>query len=351
MTRGSLRLAIVVALAAIFGVTYLEETSAQKHFSHARKEHQKTTCSGCHIIPAANWPTARGFPDTTQFPGHKSCFTCHSPMAVLTGNKPTFCLECHSNVAPGRAPMLKFPVASRPTQFNIKFPHNVHQDILARVMRTDVAVAHFVNASWTRPDEKVAAFNSCAVCHVQSDKLPTVEPAAIKPELKADGPQAAEKTDAKPAFFKTMPGGHQTCFTCHYTGIKPASTDCAGCHALTAAHQSSDTLHRYSIKFDHTYKNHVTDCMVCHVRIAQNSDASAMKDPDVPVLACSTSSCHGGAYNGAKPGANDYGQSAIANEVATRKKDGAFNCTYCHSPAIGRNKVPPSHVPPPKTSK
>ena len=338
-----LRACLVLGVAFMFGAAYLPRSTAQVkgRFSHSSPKHQSKSCATCHTMPTANWVTARGFPDVAQFPGHASCFSCHTS-SVLVGNKPTFCLGCHTNVAPGRAPLLKFPVASRPQEFRIKFPHNTHQDILARVLRPDIAVAHFITASWT-PDEKQAAFNSCAVCHVESKTLPKVELPPIKDELKADMPAAAETAEVKPAFFKTMPQGHQTCFTCHYTGIKPAASDCAGCHQITKPHQDTDALPRYSLKFDHTQKDHgAKDCMVCHVRIAQNSDAAAMKDPDVPVLACAA--CHGKPLNGAKKTDPNYFEATIMSEMAERAKDKTMQCTYCHSTAVGRYPVPASHL-------
>ena len=346
MKLTALRLGLVAAVVVGFAAAYLPTSIAQVkgRFSHTEPKHQTKSCAGCHMMPTSNWVAARSFPDVAQFPGHASCFDCHKSN-VLVGNKPTFCLGCHSNVAPGRAPFLAFPVASRPREFNIKFPHNVHQDILARFQKPDgIAVAHFVNVSFTPTyDEKRAAFYSCAVCHVQSDKLPKVDVPLIKDELKATVPPAAEKLDDKAAYFKTMPAGHQTCFACHFSGIKPMANDCAGCHTLTKPYQGTDTLHRYSVKFDHTQKDHAgKDCMACHVRIAQNADAAAMKDPDVPILACAA--CHGTPFNGAKKGADNYFEAAIANEMTERSKDAVMQCTYCHSTAVGRYPVPASHL-------
>jgi len=161
--------------------------------------------------------------------------------------------------------------------------------------------------------------------------------------LKADMPAGTENVETKATFFKTMPLGHQTCFTCHYAGIKPLSSDCAGCHQLTKAYQPSEAIHRYSIKFDHSEKDHAgKDCMACHVRIAQNSDAAAMKDPDVPILSCAP--CHGSPFNGAKKGAGNYFEAAISNEITERQKDKTMQCTYCHSTAVGRYPVPASHL-------
>jgi len=74
-----------------------------------------------------------------------------------------------------------------------------------------------------------------------------------------------------------------------------------------------------------------------------------MKDADVPLLGCSTTSCHGGAANDAPKGDDKYIQSAIANEIALREASlaankPAFQCTFCHSATIGRYPIPPSHV-------
>ncbi|MEO7660001.1 MAG: hypothetical protein ABIV48_10340, partial [Pyrinomonadaceae bacterium] len=58
-----------------------------------------------------------------------------------------------------------------------------------------------------------------------------------------------------------------------------------------------------------------------------------MKDADVPILTCSTSSCHG---------------SNILEEIGKREssiadKQPAFQCIYCHAPSIGRFPIPKSH--------
>jgi len=129
-----------------------------------------------------------------------------------------------------------------------------------------------------------------------------------------------------------MPSGHQTCFQCHFQGVKPVATDCAGCHKLTAPYMDSPLTKRYSIKFDHNQKEHsVRDCMTCHVRISQNSDLKTLVDADVPFVACV--SCH-----------NDK----ITEETTKRSetlaaKQPAFQCIYCHAPAVGRFPIPKSH--------
>src|SRR5437763_14354540 len=82
------RLALVAVVAVGFVIAYLPTSRAQVkgRFSHAEPKHQTKTCAQCHLMPPANWVTARGFPDVAQFPGHASCFDCHKN--VLVGNKP-----------------------------------------------------------------------------------------------------------------------------------------------------------------------------------------------------------------------------------------------------------------------
>jgi hypothetical protein len=59
-----------------------------------------------------------------------------------------------------------------------------------------------------------------------------------------------------------------------------------------------------------------------------------MKDADVPLQTCSTSSCHG------KQIAEEIGK----REASIAAKQPAFQCTYCHAPAVGRFPVPASHT-------
>ncbi|HEV7699419.1 MAG TPA: hypothetical protein VGO43_04255 [Pyrinomonadaceae bacterium] len=334
MTHNIARLGLVVAVVAAFCVAYIPRSTAQNRdrFSHSTPGHQKKSCNSCHSNPTPNWVSARGFPDVAQFPGHIACAACHRA-DFFRGNKPAFCLGCHTDVGPGRGPLFAFPVKTRSHEFTTKFPHSVHQDIIAANQRRDgIAVAHFVFASYTRADDPPPQFNNCAICHGDRDKMPKVELPPLKDAAKPLTDDGGETLKTAATFFKDMPHGHQTCFTCHFTGIRPAGTDCAGCHTLTKPYQDSDILRRYSIKFDHQQKDHaIRDCMTCHVRISQNTDVAAMKDPDVPFLACV--SCH---------------DKNLTDETAARadslaKKQAAFQCSYCHSTAVGRFPIPASH--------
>jgi hypothetical protein len=114
--------------------------------------------------------------------------------------------------------------------------------------------------------------------------------------------------------------------------VKQVASSCAGCHQLSGPYSASNVVKRYSLKFDHSAKNekgdlvHTRDCMTCHVRISGNSDLKTMKDADVPILACTA--CH----------AND-----LTKELSSRNDVKTFQCSYCHTAAVGVFPIPASH--------
>lgn len=320
---------IFAAVTAITGsLTFSSHAQrGRDQFSHSTTQHKRLDCSACHKMPTANWTTARTFPDVADFPGHASCVSCHRRDFFRT----SFCVTCHTNPSPRNAARFPFPVRSRTTEFTTVFPHNVHQDVIARFTRRAVAVAHFVNASFQRVDDP-PQFNNCAICH---------QPSAALPKTADRTPSAAEALVAaspdsfapKPTFFKEMPTGHASCFACHYQNVKPAAASCAGCHSLTTAYLPSGVVRRYSLKFDHQQKEHsIRDCMTCHVRIASNADLKTLKDADVPFMACV--SCHNDKL------AEESGKRAAT--IANRQP--AFQCTYCHTTGVGRFPLPSNHV-------
>ncbi len=325
----------VLFLAVIVAKSVVPESSAQRRdaFEHRTAAHKKLDCSSCHKIPTPNWVGARGYPDVADFPGHASCINCHR-RDFFAGNRPAICAGCHVNPGPRGVARFPFPVRSRSHEFSTIFPHNVHQDIIASNQRLDgVAVAHFVNASFRRPalpDDK-SEFNNCAICHKTSTAMPKMAPrtpANAQPLVEA----MVDSFVPKVQYFKDSPTGHATCFTCHFQSVKPIATDCAGCHSLTTAYSLSATVKRYSFKFDHQQKEHsVRDCMTCHVRISQNADVKTMTDADVPFMACV--SCH----------SDKITEESTKRVESVANKQPAFQCTYCHTPAVGRFPVPSSH--------
>lgn len=354
------RLRLIVAALAVIIVTggLAPELRAQGRdsFSHNTPAHIKN-CNSCHSMPTANWVSARGYPDVAAFPGHAACFTCHR--AEMFRPSPMYCAGCHSSYTnPRRAPRFAFPVRSRTNEFSTIFPHNAHQDIIAsKTTKADVAVAHFVKASFSATPTPTPAptplFNNCAICHATPAQLPKFGPrtiANVQPLAAAitDIFNPGEEISAK--FFMNSPNSHASCFTCHYQGVQPVASNCAGCHDRTRPYIDSNVIKRYSLKFDHLIGNHMTrDCVSCHVRITQNADVRLLKDADVPIITCG-GSCHGqSASEPPLPTTDDnYKLSAIANEIVAREKSIAdkqpiFQCSFCHTSAIGRLPIPPSH--------
>jgi len=331
MTRRS-AIVLTIFLAAVAAVSFLPHSFAQKQrdrFSHASASHKKLDCASCHKVPTSNWVAARGFPDVAQFPGHAACVSCHR-QDFFIGNQPAFCAGCHTNASPRSAPLFPFPVHSRSHEFATIFPHSVHQDVIASKGNDErpVAVAHFVNASFRKLPDDPPTFNNCAICHQTATNLPK-----FAPRVPEGAKLIADAFAPSAQFFKTMPSGHVSCFECHYQGVKPAATNCAGCHQLAQPYFESSVVKRYSLKFDHSAKNdkgdlvHTRDCMTCHIRIAGNGDLRTLKDADVPIMTCV--SCHNHAAD-------------LKTEL-DKRAESAFQCNYCHTAAVGSLPVPPSH--------
>jgi hypothetical protein len=228
---------------------------------------------------------------------------------------------------------LRFPIRTRSQEFTTNFPHSVHQDVIASHQNSrSFENTEFVRAGF-RGDEKKPKFNSCAICHQTASNLPEFtmrKPSKTAALLEPGG----DTFTAQAEFFKNSPNSHASCFSCHYQGQKPFATDCAGCHLLTSPHFDSNIISRYSLKFNHEHKDHNNkDCVTCHIRITQNSDLRLLIGADVPLLTCSSSSCHG---NDLKAEITKRTESLAANQ-------NIFQCNYCHTSAIGSYQIPISH--------
>jgi hypothetical protein len=337
MKKNRLKIFAFAFVALFVAANFWFETSAQKgsdDFSHRTASHRKINCSSCHKTPTANWSAARGFPDIADYPGHASCVQCHRN-DFFRGNRPTICAVCHSAVGPRGKERFDFPVKNRSQECETIVPHDVHQNIIAaNDKRTEVAVAHFLNASFSKADGEKPQFNNCAICHKTATVVPaftTFKPVKTEPLSTPE----SEKFTPKARFFKGVPDDHASCFNCHYQGQKPVRTDCASCHRLTAPYIESKVVQRFSLKFDHSSENHVNkDCTTCHVRITQTSDLRNLLNADVPLLTCSTSSCHGKELTG------EIGK----REKSIADKAQVFQCNYCHTSAIGSFNIPKSHL-------
>ncbi len=383
------RLGIILVLVAILLVGgYLTESAAQgRVFSHNTKAHKEgkyNKCSACHALPTANWASPRrdklpSFPDVATFPPHESCFHCHTADVFKRGGGGAFCAGCHLGgtvPSPRRPSVRAFPRRSIPTQFTTLFPHDVHQDLIALNKRDiGIAAAHFIPAAFTVPDEKkVPDFYNCAICHKTPEQLPKYEDRKLSllkpvgdliPDPKLDPKLSKDAFDKlgeelkrfyvptedgkgyelypRERFFKNSPDGHASCFSCHYQykNLPEGKQNCAGCHELSKPYFDKTVTQRYSLKYNHDRVGHVEkDCISCHLRITQSSDARAMKDADVPVVTCMQ--CH------ATQEDEPFKRVLIA-EVEQRDASIAkgekpvFQCTYCHTSAIGRFETPASH--------
>jgi Cytochrome c7 and related cytochrome c len=315
--------------------------SAPKYsaFLHSSDKHKSLACNACHKVPTA-WNAKRDFPDVADFPDHDACVRCHRQQfftrQVMSGTGPSICTVCHVRAAPredarfafGSPNVAQLPMKQKKEwQFTIEFPHDKHQNAIARIERNRsqparVELHHPMRLS--NLDDKKPDYNNCSICHRTDMSLAIV----------ALPPQSADPALLHP--FKSMPNSHDACFDCHWKNLKPVSDDCGGCHKLAATAFAPLTApKRISAKFAHEggKGEHVMECTTCHINITRASTLRGLT-PDVPIAACA--SCHKDDKKITYPKAV-----TIEEEFAQNKKTG--ECTYCHTPDVGKKKPPPSH--------
>lgn len=291
-------------------------------FSHATKKHQGA-CDTCHKVPTANWKKVREFPDVADFPGHAACVSCHRQQ-FFKGARPVICGGCHSRVSPRDDARFAFPKPAAPSQFLIEFPHDKHQDVIARIHRRSAADEDqlFVRASFTsaNADDKTKHYNNCEICH---------RPRAAMPAAPPNGWPDSFVPDA--ATFKDAPRSHESCFTCHWKSQPPTRDNCAGCHKLADKPAITiDVPSRLSMKFRHAREQHLAECTTCHINITKSSTLRGLK-PDVPITACTE--CHN----------KDGLRQDVSKELEAIDRNRDFACTYCHTSEVGRRDPPSSH--------
>lgn len=297
-------------------------------FSHATKEHTES-CKTCHKTPTPNWQKVRAFPDTADFPDHVACVRCHRPQ-FFKGAQPVICSDCHTKTSPRDAARFDFRNPVRPRQFTIEFPHDKHQDVIARLDRPRPPVtqtvslrafAHLRFAANQTPQTNRVRSNHCEICHVANTK-PPVAPAAGWTDA------FAPKAD----FFKSSPDSHASCFNCHWKNLEPTRDNCAGCHKPASPYLPAGTHERKSLRFTHEREQHVAECTACHINITKARTLRGLK-PDVPITSCATSSCHN----------NPAKHEELAQELTKLGKDKQFICVYCHTSNVGKLDPPTSH--------
>jgi hypothetical protein len=305
-------------------------------FLHSSDKHKSLACNACHKIPTV-WNAKRDFPDVADFPGHDACVRCHRPQffsrPAMSGTGPVVCTICHLRAAPREAARFAFgkPNAGEQSakakderQFTIEFPHDKHQNVIARLQspRLDPGL---LRVSFTpAPDEKKADYNNCTICHRRNDELLSSQPLP-----------APDSGDQFRKFFKTVPRSHEACFACHWKNQKPINNDCAGCHKTASTFVPVLMPKRISAKFSHEggKGEHVMECTTCHINITRAASVRGLT-PDVPIASCTT--CHQDNKKTTYPKVV-----TIEEEFAQYKTTNA--CVYCHAPDVGSKKPPASH--------
>ena len=247
-------------------------------FSHATPKH-RATCNTCHKIQ---------FPDINDYPSHDACVSCHRPQ-FFKGAKPPICSVCHSKTSPRDDVRYAFRNPASNLQFDIEFPHDKHQDVIAQL--------RFAHAP--------QGYYNCTVCH-------------------------ASRTTT----FKASPTDHASCFNCHWKAQEPAASNCNGCHKLAPKPYVLVEPVRISSKFIHEgggdKKQHIAECTTCHINITKAASLRGLK-PDVPITACTE--CHN----------KDGLRQDLNKELVAIDKNRTFVCEYCHAQNVGSQDPPTSH--------
>ncbi len=280
----------LILLISLISVSFIDYS----RFSHSTKQHQ-AECKTCHVIPSRNWSK---FPDIVDYPDHKACVSCHRPQ-FFRGARPPICSVCHTKTSPRDEARFPFRNPASRLQFTIEFPHDKHQDVIARLFnpRKRVELAHA-----SPPQQN---YNNCTICHAPLTKT-----------------------------FRAAPTDHSSCFNCHWKSQQPVATNCNGCHKLTTPYTAATEPTRISQKFIHEgggeKANHVLECTACHINITKSATSRELK-PDVPITACTE--CHN----------KDGLRQDVSKELAAIDKNREFVCVYCHAPNVGSLDPPASH--------
>ena len=295
-----------IILITIISVTFWQRVDYSK-FSHATKKHQGE-CKTCHVVATKEWTKLSKFPDIVDYPDHAACVSCHRPQ-FFKGAKPPICSVCHTKTSPRDEARYPFRNPRSRLQFTIEFPHDKHQDVIARLFRPQqrIELAH--------APQQQQNYNNCTICH---------GPILISDDMHGSVARS----------FKGAPTDHGSCFNCHWKSQQPVATNCNGCHKLAAPYDRADLPTRISAKFAHLgggeKQNHVLECTACHINITKSATLRGLK-PDVPITACTE--CHN----------KDGLRQDVSKELAAIDKNRAFACVYCHDAKVGALDPPASH--------
>ena len=305
------------AAAARAGIDY-------SRFSHATDKH-RGACLTCHKVPTKNWQRVRDFPDVADYPDHEACVSCHRRQ-FFRGASPPICTVCHLRSSPRDDQRYTFRNPTATGQFAIEFPHDKHQDVIARLPRQSqplVARSVFQRVSFpvftSAADEPGKLYNNCTICHAPLRKNPPTPRAGWTDALVPDA-----------ATFKAVPLSHASCFNCHWKSQAPVRSDCGGCHKAETPHAVEAPIKRISMKFRHAREQHTAECTTCHINITKAATLRGLT-PDVPITSCTE--CHN----------KDGLRLDVARELEALDRNREFVCVYCHTSDVGRGDPPASH--------
>ena len=294
-------------------------------FSHTTKKHQ-AACNTCHKIPTEAWQKVKSYPDITDYPDHAACVSCHRAQFFRSA-RPPICGVCHTKISPRDDVRLPFRDPADRLQFSIVFPHDKHQDVIARLRPLSTPKESFVFRRAVfriATDDQTSVYNNCSICHSQQG---AEVPAPTGGWIDGFVPDKAS--------FKSAPSTHALCFNCHWKSQQPVAANCAGCHTLAPQPYSPATSPlRISLKFNHEgggeKKNHIAECTTCHINITKAASLRGLK-PDVPITSCTE--CH-----------NKEGlRQDVSRELLAIDKNATFVCVYCHTSNVGKLDPPASH--------
>ncbi|HXT62786.1 MAG TPA: cytochrome c3 family protein [Pyrinomonadaceae bacterium] len=305
-------------------------------FLHSSDKHKNLTCNECHKVPTS-WTAKRDFPDVADFPDHDACVRCHRQQfftrQAMIGTGPAICTVCHVRAAPREQARFAFgkpnnsaqqAKAKDERQFTIEFPHDKHQNVIAMwhgLQSVNTSLHHRLKS--VPLDDKKPDYNNCSICHQTDMSLaivalaaPNADPALLHP-------------------FKSMPRTHDSCFNCHWKNQKPAAADCAGCHKAAPTFIAELGRKRISAKFAHEggKGEHIAECTTCHINITRVSTTRGLT-PDVPLNACAA--CH-------RDSKKITYSKAVTIEAEIEQFNKTGECSYCHTPDVGKKKPPASH--------
>jgi hypothetical protein len=342
----------------------------------------RANCSTCHTLSSPLQFDIKDYPD------HPSCVSCHRQQ-FFVGARPLICTVCHKASSPRDDRRFDFPKpnADVTREFPGRFPHALHQDLLARGQSSQgdagEAAHHLARTSFRRSATTTAAADiraqeNCATCHAPYDKTKRNEAGFFPGANWPDNMLAGVGTFRK---IPNGPEGHRTCFTCHASSEKgwkspaPVANDCAGCHSKAAPVGGASVSQpkpapegrmsapatvasvmkvsftsvllpaRKVITFQHdgggqsegaATGSHDMACTICHINITQ--EQTLIVRPDVPISSCAICHIVGGRKSSLKKGTDTTITSEMEAWTSSRKA-----CLSCHTAEIGSRQPPCSH--------